>query len=80
MRLKAAEAIAYKHLQLLMPSKWLSSASQAKSKVKTNKQQQQLQLKSSCGSPLASISVPDLFARHAASDSLRVKGLQLAAT
>jgi len=37
--LKATEAIAYKHLQLLMPSKWLISASQAKSKVKTNKQQ-----------------------------------------
>lgn len=39
-----------------------------------------MQLKSSCGSPLGSASVPDLFARHAASDSLRVKGVQLAAT
>ena len=57
-----------------------SSASKALPSQQKLLSSQQVQLKSSCGSPLASASVPDLFARHAASDSLRVKGVQLAAT
>lgn len=57
-----------------------SSASKALPSQQKLLSSQQVQLKSSCGSPLASASVPDLFARHAASDSVRVKGVQLAAT